>query len=388
MRDPYQVLGVSPGAPDEDIKRAFRRLAKELHPDLHPGDASAEARFREVMSAYQALTAVPTMTVPAPRRQGLRAQAATMAGVFLLTVGTVGAALLLISPEPRETPPPVREAPRLPAARVAPPPGTPPRLAPPSETALAASPGTATAAPQGTGSAGAPDAAALPPRSPDVAVDARAPGRPRAHEPAAISDAGAAPLPDSNEQPAGALGRGDAGASSGDVTPRPPSSSRPAAFAWAKVRNVRFGFSLSYPADVFASGPAHTDERAAFLSRDGRASLVVSAGTTRGTTLAAHRRALMAGPYKGAEFDYTPRRAYWFVLSGVLGGDIFYQRVTFSCDRLTVHSWKLVYPLAERGLYDRIVEEMHRRYRHSNGAGARCGEARVDWTGGPAMRMN
>jgi hypothetical protein len=111
-----------------------------------------------------------------------------------------------------------------------------------------------------------------------------------------------------------------------------------------------------------------------FRTRDGRASLSISAAITA-STLAAHRRWLVNGPYRGAAFDYTPRRAYWFVLSGTLAGSIFYQRVTVSCDRRTVHSWKLVYPVAERDLFDPVVEEIHRRYTHSNGAGARCGEA-------------
>ena len=45
MHELYQVLGVRSGVADEEIKVAFRRLAKQLHPDLHPGDADAERRL-------------------------------------------------------------------------------------------------------------------------------------------------------------------------------------------------------------------------------------------------------------------------------------------------------------------------------------------------------
>lgn len=56
MRDPYKVLGVSPSASDREIKQAYRRLAKELHPDTKPGDASVAERFKEVSAAYKLLS--------------------------------------------------------------------------------------------------------------------------------------------------------------------------------------------------------------------------------------------------------------------------------------------------------------------------------------------
>lgn len=53
MDDPYKVLGVSPDASDEEIKRAYRRLAKKYHPDLNPGDQEAARHMQQVNAAYE-----------------------------------------------------------------------------------------------------------------------------------------------------------------------------------------------------------------------------------------------------------------------------------------------------------------------------------------------
>lgn len=55
-RDYYEVLGLNKGAAELDIKKAYRKLAKENHPDLNPGDKAAEARFKEINEAYEVLS--------------------------------------------------------------------------------------------------------------------------------------------------------------------------------------------------------------------------------------------------------------------------------------------------------------------------------------------
>jgi DnaJ-class molecular chaperone len=56
MKDPYSVLGVSKTASPEDLKKAYRRLAKKLHPDLNPGNKATEQQFKEVTGAYELLS--------------------------------------------------------------------------------------------------------------------------------------------------------------------------------------------------------------------------------------------------------------------------------------------------------------------------------------------
>src|SRR5215213_4879085 len=53
--DLYVILGLEHGASESEIKRAYRRLARRYHPDINPGDRTAEARFRQILDAYETL---------------------------------------------------------------------------------------------------------------------------------------------------------------------------------------------------------------------------------------------------------------------------------------------------------------------------------------------
>lgn len=68
--DPYKVLGVSPDASDEEIKRAYRRLAKKYHPDLNPGDQEAARKMQEVNAAYEQIKNPEKAQQPNPGSYG------------------------------------------------------------------------------------------------------------------------------------------------------------------------------------------------------------------------------------------------------------------------------------------------------------------------------
>ena len=68
MLNPYEVLGVPVGCEKDVYKKAYRRLAKKYHPDVNPGNAEAEAKFKEVSQAYDALENGKVFVATAPKR--------------------------------------------------------------------------------------------------------------------------------------------------------------------------------------------------------------------------------------------------------------------------------------------------------------------------------
>jgi hypothetical protein len=140
---------------------------------------------------------------------------------------------------------------------------------------------------------------------------------------------------------------------------------------FATYRNERHGFSLSYPAGAFAQGPAQSADGDVFVSRDGSARLLAGAlPNDGGLGLRDYRAFVLQQSYPGADIDYAPVRDTWFVLSGTRDGMMFYERVTFTCGGRLINSWAMLYPAADRQLYDRIVEQVARTYRPGT---ASCG---------------
>ena len=140
-------------------------------------------------------------------------------------------------------------------------------------------------------------------------------------------------------------------------------------------RNPQFGFSLRVPADVFESAETrNTRAGSLWNSRDGQARLVAAAQANETSeSLQSYRRFLMEQIYEQAKFDYAPVRDTWFVLSGTFqDGRLFYERVTFACSGRYIYGWQLIYPPADKRLYDRIVEAIHRSYRAGQGPNGNC----------------
>jgi curved DNA-binding protein CbpA len=402
LRNLYAALGLRLEASDDEIKAAFRKLAKQYHPDLNAGDKRAEERFKEVNEAHAILSdpgARARYDASLSQRSLLRWQrsrsaAAIMAASFALTVTVTFSTAILLQryggglsrfsarwqasespPAPRRRGVAISEAVDRQRAVAL------PRTERAAETE-AASPGQLVEGPLARPQS--PELTGATPVGPNLGSDARVPETDRA----AVSPVEVQQEPEPRVR--SRLPLPDAGKSSEMKTPPiEPSSQevndramarqfRTDRASWVSYRNPRFGFALGYPADIFVHEPAQSDELVKhFRSRDGRATLrIVATSNVASMTLAKYRMALIQERYGKAKFDYAPQRDTWFVLSGVAGDDIFYERVTFACDRRSFHGWMLLFPSSERLLYEPIIEEMHRNYRHSNGPGARCGASK------------
>jgi hypothetical protein len=143
---------------------------------------------------------------------------------------------------------------------------------------------------------------------------------------------------------------------------------------WAKLRNDRHGFLIAYPAKVFPQQANQTtDEGQVFYSSDARARLLVGAfANQHATTFRAYRRFLLKENYSDADIDYAPVHKRWFILSGTIGNETFYQRVNFTCGGRLINSWAMIYLKAENKFYDRVVEAIAPTYKPGSGSSGNC----------------
>ena len=407
--DLYRILGLHRRASNRKIKATYRKLAKRLHPDVN-ASVTATGRQIEINRAYEILGDPDAREAYDAELSFERSEArgrfwrgvAAGVGTFILTVSSVFLAALLILPSPaprqggEEAVPAVNQSvaskfaerggadsggwakPDLSNSDVpdkpAPTPSSAPEATPQQPRHEVASAGE-------VGRVGSPDEKArtsnkpaeqpgplLVPTPRKVVGNAPSDVQPAAETPLVVAPAEDKPprsqveilVPpriDDYQQP-----------SLTTSTSQTVPSGRP--LIWRLYLNARSGLALRYPADVFplARTGVETKDRLV-TSKDGRAVLHIF--SIPAATLQEYRQSLISGRYADATFDYAPQRSHWFGLSGTVGEEMFYERVTLSCDRASIHGWVLVYPRAERAFYDAIGAEIRSSYRHAN---ARCGD--------------
>lgn len=70
MTDPYQLLGVSPDASEEEVTKAYRALARRYHPDIHPNDKEAERKMKDINAAYEQIKNIKSGKAQYSRQTG------------------------------------------------------------------------------------------------------------------------------------------------------------------------------------------------------------------------------------------------------------------------------------------------------------------------------
>ena len=151
-----------------------------------------------------------------------------------------------------------------------------------------------------------------------------------------------------------------------------PITSKAAFPEWSSARDPDLGFGYSYPSGLFAR--IEGDEKPSFhyfASADLTAKFLVGGwNNTAGQSPEGFKRWVMENVGGYDELTYRPRGRSWFVLSGYRGDQIYYEKVMFSCGGGLVNVFAITYPIAERDVYDPIVERMENTFK----PGRRCHE--------------
>jgi hypothetical protein len=170
------------------------------------------------------------------------------------------------------------------------------------------------------------------------------------------------------------LAMGPAATQAWAQSPRAPLETQ----GWAIYRSPTMGFSLSYPDGLFKldTSVQQVNGGGIWLSEDRLARLIATSGpNSAGDSVAAYRAAIIKESYADARIDYARVLSSGFVISGILAGGgerMFYERVTFVCEGRYIYSWQMMYPVAQRQKFDRIVEAVNRSYKPGRGQNGDC----------------
>lgn len=144
-----------------------------------------------------------------------------------------------------------------------------------------------------------------------------------------------------------------------------PAGAQPSTSGWQTYRNAKYGTTLQYPAALLRlerSTPEGDGDL--YVARSGNAKLLIGAlRNTDRTSLASYRKSIEARSYAGFDTTYRKSGEGWFVISGIGKGQIFYEKVMFSCGGVLINSFALVYDVSHRAVFDRVVEGIERSFR-------------------------
>jgi hypothetical protein len=134
---------------------------------------------------------------------------------------------------------------------------------------------------------------------------------------------------------------------------------------WRPYRNERYGFTLEYPGDLFVSErAAEAGDGHVFSSSNDEARLLVGAlPNDSGYTPATYQQYIARHSYPSYQVDYSRLGTTWFALSGEGEGRIFYEKVMFTCGGRLINSFAMIYPSAQRDIFDRVVERIEKSFR-------------------------
>jgi hypothetical protein len=152
---------------------------------------------------------------------------------------------------------------------------------------------------------------------------------------------------------------------------------------WTTYASDTASLKFDYPSGVFTKRggdptdalKARTSDRAgrSFSTADGRARLQIGTfpNLDRNSVDRLRQRAIAAS-YQKTKLEYNRFTDTWYVLSGTRGAETYYERSHFSCNGRRIDVWTVTYPSTEARVFDRIVDEMARRFRQGL-TNIRCG---------------